>query len=220
MKDLSSSLEIMSPGVIIPSWPQTTSCNFRATENSSFKLSINPWRLSQPGFTRAPLMHFSFVIHFFLPIPKLWNRTEKILPEMSFGPFYRPYPLNIVLFPLPDYCRLLFTISIFLEKFWWPVKAEMLTIKTLGYSHKLLRKVHGSMPDEQTTNPLIISRNRHINWLWYQYHPSALRKLFLILNVSPEHPLLNKINNTEAKSHTASSEKTQLFMNTSLTQAW
>lgn len=150
LQDLSSSLEIMSPGVIIPAWPQTTSCNFRATENSSFKWSINPWRLSQPGFTRVPLMHFSFLTFFFSPLPELWNRTEKILPQTSFGPFYRPYhPLNTVLFlPSVFCCRLLFTKSIFLEKFWWPVKAEMLTIKTLGYIHKWLCKAGGSMPDE------------------------------------------------------------------------
>lgn len=75
------------------------------------------------------------------------------------------------------------------------------------------------MPDEQA-DPFIISRNRHTNWLWYQYRPSALTKLFLILNAPPEHPLLNTINNTEAKGRTASPEKAQLFMNTSLTQAW
>lgn len=75
------------------------------------------------------------------------------------------------------------------------------------------------MPEEQTDS-FIISSKKHINWLWYQYRPSALTKLFLILNAPPEYPLLNKINNTEAKGRTASSEKAQLFMNTSLTQAW
>lgn len=75
------------------------------------------------------------------------------------------------------------------------------------------------MPDELTTDPFIISRNRHINWLQYQCRPPALTKLFLILNVLPEHPLLNKMNNTEDKGHTASAEKAQLFMDASLIKA-
>lgn len=171
----------MSPGVIIPSWPQTTSCNFRATENSSFKWSINPWRPSQPSpevlWCIFLSSHFSFLLSLNFEIEMKRFFLRQVLAHFT------DLSLWILFSPPVFCCRLLYTKSIFLEKFWWPVKAEMLTIKTLGYSHKWLCKVWGSMPDEQMTHPFIISRNRHINWLWCQYHPSALTKLFLILNV-------------------------------------
>jgi len=95
----------------------------------------------------------------------------------------------------------------------------MLAVKTLGYIHKRFCKAGGTTPNELMADPFIISRNRHINWLRYQYCPPALTKLFLILNVPPEHPLLNKTNNTEAKGRPASAEKAQLFMDTSLIKA-
>lgn len=109
---------------------------------------------------------------------------------------------------LPAFCgRLLFRKSIFLEELWWPVKVEMLAIKNLAYIQKCLCKAWAVTPDELTTDSFIISRNRHINCLQYQYYPPALTKLLLILNVPPEHPLLNKMNNTGAKGCPASAEK-------------
>lgn len=74
------------------------------------------------------------------------------------------------------------------------------------------------MPDEETTDPFIISRNRNINWLRYKSCPPGLTKIFLFLNITPEHPLLKKMNSTEAKGCPASAEKAQLFMDTSLTK--
>lgn len=71
------------------------------------------------------------------------------------------------------------------------------------------------MPNELTTDSFIISRNRHINWLQYRHHPPALTKLFLILNVPTEHPLLNKMNNTGTKGRSASSEKAQWILQSS-----
>lgn len=48
---------------------------------------------------------------------------------------------------------------------------------------------------------------------------SSINKTLLNLLVPPEHPLLNKMNKTEAKGCPASAEKAQLFMDTSLIKA-
>lgn len=126
------------------------------------------------------------------------------------------YLFYFIFCPLPAFCcRLLFRKSIFLEELWSPVKVEMLAIKNLAYIQKCLCKAWAVAPHE-LTDSFIISRNRHINCLQYRYYPPALTKLFSILNVPPEHPLLNKMNNTGAKGCPASAEKAQLFMSTSL----
>lgn len=201
--------EILSQVIIIPVGSQTTPCNFRTIANFNYKWAINSWKLNMTGSIS--------VLHMFFPSLLsqniVWNKTKKVLPPTGLSPFYRAnhhlYPFFF--FPPPAFCcRLLFTKSIFLE--WWPVKVEILAIETLGYIHKRLCKVGGTMPDELTTDSFIISRNRHINWLQYWHRPPALTKLFLILNIPPEHPLLNKMNNTGTKGRSASSEKAQWIL--------
>lgn len=70
----------------------------------------------------------------------------------------------------------------------------MLDTETLGYIHRRLRNALGPPPDELTTAPFIISRNRHINRLQYQCRHTAPTKLLLILNVPPKRPLLTEMN--------------------------